>query len=247
MARMKWDQIGEKLFEAGVDHVALFPVSEAGEYTPGVPWNGITQISETPEGGEPNDQYADNIKYLSLMSAEQLNGTIEAFMYPDEWNACDGNVHVAAGVTIGQQNRKMFGLAYRTKIGNDVDGQDHGYKYHFLYGAKASPSERNYETINDSPEPSTMSWEFNTTPVDVTDHKPTALLTINSTLADPTKLESLLNIVYGSDATGSDAGGTDTDPRLPLPDEIIAMMKGDTEMAARARTNSATKVKQTMQ
>lgn len=231
MGKLKWDATGEKLFEAGVDHVVLYPVNAQSEYTPGVAWNGITQVAESPEGAEPQDQYADNIKYLSLMSAEDLGGTIEAFMYPDEWNACDGNAEIAKGVMIGQQNRKAFGLCYRTKLGNDVDGQDHGYKLHLLYGAKVSPSERTYETINDSPEPITFSWEFNTTPVPVKDHSPTSLLTINSTLVDKTKLAALEEILYGSDDEDSE------DPRLPLPDEVMALLAGNTQEAVAARAS----------
>lgn len=229
MAKLVWDATGEKLFEAGVDHAVLYPISANGEYTPGVAWNGITQISETPEGAEPQNQYADNIKYLSLMSAEELNGTIEAYMYPDEWNLCDGSAELTKGVMIGQQNRKAFGLSYRTKIGNDVDELDHGYKLHLLYGAKASPSERTYETINDSPEPITFSWEYTTTPVNVKDHQPTALLTIDSTKVDADKLKALEEILYGSDDADSD------DPRLPLPDEVLALLKGNAVEAAAAR------------
>lgn len=231
MAKLVWDATGEKLFEAGVDHAVLYPVNQDGEYTPGVAWNGITQISETPEGAEPENQYADNIKYLSLMSAEELNGTIEAFMYPDEWSVCDGSAELTKGVMIGQQNRKAFGLSYRTKIGNDVDGQDHGYKLHLLYGAKASPSERTYETINDSPEPITFSWEYTTTPVNVTGHQPTALVTIDSTKVNATKLAALEAILYGSDDTDSD------DPRLPLPDEVMALLTGTEAEAVAARAS----------
>lgn len=234
MSKLVWDAVGEKMFEAGVDHAVLYPVNMQGEYTPGVAWNGIVSISETPEGAEPQDQYADNIKYLSLMSAEQLGGTIEAFMYPDEWNACDGNAEVSKGVVIGQQTRKSFGLSYRTKIGNDVDGQDHGYKLHLLYGAKVSPSERSYETINDSPEPITFSWEYTTTPIGVTGHQPTALLTIDSTQIDADKLAALEEILYGSDDTSS------ADPRLPAPDEIIALLTGGDEEAEIARMNYMT-------
>lgn len=231
MAKLKWDATGEKLFETGVDHAVLYPVNDSGEYSPGVAWNGITQVSETPDGAEPQNQYADNIKYLSLMSAEELNGTIEAYTYPDEWNLCDGNAELAKGVIIGQQARKTFGLCYRTKIGNDVDGQDHGYKLHLLYGAKASPSERTYETINDSPEPITFSWEYNTVPVGVTGHNATSLLTIDSTKVDSDKLAALEEILYGSDDS------TDGDPRMPLPDEIIALLKGNEAEATAARYN----------
>lgn len=214
MARLTWDETGERLFETGVDHCALYPVNADNEYKPGVAWNGITQINESPDGAEPNDQYADNIKYLTIRSAEELNGTIEAFMYPDEWNQCDGNVEVAKGVVIGQQARKMFGLSYRTVLGNDVDGIDYGYKLHLLYGATASPSERTYETINESPEPNTLSWEFSTTPVTVTGYKPTSLITINSKTVDPEKLAALEKILYGDEE----------DARLPLPDEVLQIL-----------------------
>lgn len=224
MSKIVWDATGEKKFEAGVDHVVLYPVDSKGEYTPGVAWNGITSVSETPEGAEPNSQYADNIKYLTLMSAEELNGTIEAFTYPNEWALCDGSAEIATGIMIGQQSRKTFGLCYRTKIGNDVDGQDHGYKLHLLYGAVASPSERSYETINDSPDAIGFSWDYTTTPVPVTGHSMTALVTIDSTLVDADKLAALEEIVYGSE---------DTDPRLPLPDEIAALMTGGNAEEAR--------------
>lgn len=219
MPKLQWDQTGEKLFEVGVDHCVLYPSNADGEFKPGVAWNGITQISETPEGADPEKQYADNIAYLVLMSAEELNGTIEAFMAPPEWNQCDGNAEVARGVVIGQQNRRSFGLSYRTKIGNDVAGQDYGYKLHLLYSARVSPSERTYETINDSPEPITFSWEFTTTPVGVTGYAPTALLTIDSTLVDSEKLAALEDILYGSD----DESSTD-EPRLPLPDEVFSIL-----------------------
>lgn len=212
--KLSWDNTGEKLFEAGVDHAVLYPLNTEAVYSPGEAWNGITQISETPDGAEPQDQYADNIKYLSLMSAEELGGTIEAYTYPDGWNQCDGNAELATGVIIGQQTRKTFGLSYRTKIGNDVDGQDHGYKLHLLYGAKASPSERTYETINDSPDAATFSWDYTTTPVNVTGHQPTSLITIDSTKVDADKLASLEEILYGTDSE---------EARLPLPDEVIAL------------------------
>lgn len=219
MSKLVWDQTGERLFETGVDHCALYLVNEANQYKPGVAWNGITQINESPDGAEPNDQYADNIKYLTIRSAEELNGTIEAFMYPDEWNQCDGNVEVADGVVIGQQARKMFGLSYRTVLGNDVDGIDYGYKLHLLYGATASPSDRSYETINESPEPNTLSWEFSTTPVPVTGYKPTSLITINSTTVDKEKLAALEKILYGDE---------DTEARLPMPDEVLQIMGAST-------------------
>lgn len=229
MAKLKWDATGEKMFEVGVDHCVLYLINEQGEYTPGVAWNGITQVAETPEGAEPESQYADNVKYLTLLSAEELNGTIEAFMAPPEWDQCDGNAEMTPGITIGQQSRRPFGLSYRTKIGNDTNGQDHGYKLHLLYGAQASPSERTYETMNDSPEPITFSWEFNTTPVGVTGHNPTALLTINSTLVDKAKLAAFEEILYGTD---------DVEPRMPLPDEVFQLFSGTTEDAEIARMSS---------
>lgn len=215
MARLVWDTIGERLFETGVDHCALYLYdSDKSQYSPGVAWNGITQVSESPDGAEPNDQYADNIKYLSIRSAEELNGTIEAFMYPDEWNKCDGNVEVIDGVIIGQQNRQQFGLCYRTVLGNDLKGIDYGYKLHLLYGATASPSERTYETVNDSPEANTLSWDYNTTPVPVTGYKPTALITIDSTKVDPEKLQALEKILYGDEE----------EPRMPMPDEVLQIL-----------------------
>lgn len=238
MSRLVWDATGEKKFEAGVDHAVLYPINASGEYRPGVAWNGITQIAESPEGAEPQNQYADNIKYLSLMSAEELNGTIEAYTYPDEWEQCDGSAELTTGVSIGQQERKAFGMSYRTKLGNDVDGQDHGYKLHLLYGAKASPSERTYETINDSPEPISFSWEYTTTPVNVEGHKPTALVTIDSTKVDTAALARLEDVLYGTDAAGAEdteVGGVGGEPRLPLPDEVVAILTGDNARAMSAR------------
>lgn len=236
MAKIVWDAVGEKKYELGVDHAVLYPEDRLGEYRPGVAWNGITQVAETPEGAEPQDQYADNIKYLSILSAEDLNGTIEAYTYPDEWSICDGSIELATGVMIGQQERKSFGLCYRTKIGNDVENQNLGYKLHLLYGAKASPSERTYETINDSPEPITFSWEFSTTPVPVSGHLPTALLTIDSTKVSVEGMARLEEILYGSDAAGADEfGGEAGSPRLPMPDEVMALLKGDMEEARKAR------------
>lgn len=222
MAKLKWDQVGERLYETGVDHTVLFPTDTTG-YGKGVAWNGITSISENPSGAESNPQYADNIKYLNLISAEEFGATIEAFTYPDEFAICDGSAEIAKGVMIGQQVRRPFGLCYRTQVGNDVDGQDHGYKLHFIYGAQATPSEKSFQTINDSPEAITFSWEVSTTPVDVPGHKPTASLVIDSTKCDATKLEALEKIVYGSDPEGEETEGVD--PRLPLPAEIYSMFQ----------------------
>ena len=219
MSKIVWDKTGERFYETGVDHAVLYPIDTKGLYNGGVAWNGITAINESPSGAEPNNLYADNIKYLVLVGAEDFGLTIEAYTYPDEWEQCDGSAEIAPGVLAGQQNRKVFGLSYRTKLGNDVDGQDHGYKLHLVYGGLASPSERGYQTVNDSPEPINPSWEVTTTPVDVPGFKPTARLIITSTKADPAKLAALETILYGSD---------DTEPRLPLPEEVIELLKADT-------------------
>lgn len=226
MAKVVWDATGEKRFEAGVDHCVLYPLNDKAEYRPGVAWNGITSISETPEGAEPESQYADNIKYLTMISAEELNGTIEAFTYPSEFEKIDGSAELMPGVVIGQQSRPKFGLSYRTKVGDDIKGQDAGYKLHLLYGAQVSPSERTYETLNDSPEAITFSWEFSTTPVNVTDAQPTALLTIDSTKLTGEVLENLKKleeILYGTDGEAEE-----NDPRLPLPDEVASILKTGT-------------------
>lgn len=220
--KIEWDRTGEKRFEAGVDHAVYYPLNNSGVYTPGVAWNGVTSIAETPEGAEPESQYADNIKYLTMVSAEELNGTIEAYTYPDEFALADGSAELLPGVTIGQQNRPKFGLSYRTKVGDDIRGQDAGYKLHLLYGAQCSPSERTYETLNDSPEAITFSWEFSTTPVNVDGHNPTSLLTIDTTkLTEEQKanLAKLEEILYGSD--GEDPENA---PRLPLPDEVASIL-----------------------
>ncbi len=218
MSRVKWDQTSEKLFETGVDRGVLYLFnSKSKDYINGVAWNGLTGVSETPSGAEPTALYADNIKYLTLMSAEELGGTITAYMYPDEFKACDGSADLETGITIGQQDRKVFGLSYRTKIGNDTDGNDHGYKLHLIYGCLASVSERAYNTVNDSPEPLEFSWEFSCTPVDVPGFKPTAIVTIDSTKVDAEKLKTFEDILYGSDTAGSG-----TEPKLPLPAEIKA-------------------------
>ncbi len=217
--KLKWDQTGEKTYETGIDHAVLYP-QVAGAYPKGVAWNGITSVSESPSGAEENAIYADNIKYLVLRSAEDIGFSIEAYTYPDEWEECDGTASIADGVKIGQQTRKSFGLSYRTKIGNDQDGEDHGYKLHLAYNCSASPSERSYQTVNDSPEAIAFSWEVSTTPVPIEGYKPASLITIDSTKVDATKLASLEKILYGEDGEGSSQG---TDARLPLPDEIMTI------------------------
>lgn len=218
---LKWDETGERTYETGVKNAVLYTLDNENKYSNGVAWNGITSISESPDGAEPNDLYADDIKYLSLISAETFGATVEAYTYPDEFAICDGSAELANGVTIGQQNRPMFGLCYKTTYGNDVKGNDYGYKLHIVYGCKASPSERGYETINDSPDAITFSWEINTTPVSVKGFKPTATVVIDSTKADKTKLEALEQILFG---TPAGEGGTEIQPRLPLPDEIKQLM-----------------------
>lgn len=214
MSKLVWDQTGERKFETGVSECALY-LLEAGAYNNGVAWNGITNITEKPSGAEATPLYADNIKYLNLIGNEEFGATVEAYMYPDEFAQCDGSASIADGVMIGQQTRKTFGLAYKTLIGNDTDGTTHGYKLHLIYGALAAPSERAYASTNESPEAATMSWELTTTPVAVAGFKPTSIVTIDSTKADPTKLAALEAIVYG---------GADTEPRLPLPDEVATLM-----------------------
>ena len=215
MSKIVWDAVGEHTFETGVRNGVLYLKDAQGAYNTGVAWNGLTSVSESPEGAEATDLYADDIKYLTLMSAENFKATIEAYTYPDEFEECDGSATIANGVVIGQQARKPFGLCYRTAIGNDTDGNEHGYKLHIVYGCQASPSEKQYSTVNDSPEAITFSWEVNTTPVNVTGKKPTATLIIDSTKADKAKLTALEAILYGSEST---------EPRLPLPDEIATLM-----------------------
>ena len=215
MSKLVWDQSGKRLYETGVDHGVLYPIQTGGVYSKGVAWNGLTAVTESPSGADVNDIYADNMKYLGLVGAEKFGATVEAYTYPDEFAACDGSVELVKGAPIGQQNRKVFGMVYRTVIGNDVDGNEHGYKLHLIYGATAAPSEKAYNTINEDPEAITFSWELSTTPVNVTGHKPTASLTIDSTKADPTKLAELEKILFGD---------TETEPRLPLPDEIAQLL-----------------------
>lgn len=232
MAKLTWDQIGERFFETGIDHCALY-LGSNGTYPLGVAWSGITGVTETPEGAEPTDKYADNIKYVTLYSAETFKGTIKAFTYPDEWKQCNGET-VVNGVTVGQQSRKSFGLAYRTIVGNDADGNDHGYKLHLVYGCQASPSERDYQTVNDSPDTIEFSWEFTTTPVALAtkvggkELKPTSLLTIDSRnfteTAAKAKLTALENALFGTDADPEDPQSQATDPYLPLPDAVLSML-----------------------
>lgn len=211
-----WDQTGERMYETGVSKGVLYPQSSSGTYPLGVAWNGLTAVTESPSGAEATPLYADDIKYLNLMSAEEFAATVEAYMYPDEFAECDGSASLVEGVSVGQQKRKAFGLCYRTTLGNDVDGNGHGYKLHIIYGALAAPSEKGYATVNDSPEAITFSWEIKTTPVNVTGLKPTATVTIDSTKVDPTKLAALEKVLYGSEQA---------DPRLPLPDEIKSIME----------------------
>ena len=217
MAKLVWDKTGDRLYETGVKNGVLY-IPTAGVYSKGVAWNGLTAVTESPSGAEATALYADDTKYLSLMSAEEFGATIEAYTYPDEFAACDGSAELADGVMIGQQKRSTFGLCYKTTIGNDTDGNDHGYKLHIIYGALAAPSEKAYTSINDSPEAITFSWEITTTPVNVTGAKPTASLVIDSTKADPSKLAALEDILYGKD------GEPASEPRLPLPDEIKSLM-----------------------
>lgn len=213
--KLVWDQTNERLYETGVKMGVVYPQATGGTYPMGVAWNGLTSVTESPSGAEATALYADDIKYLNLMSAEEFAATIEAYTYPDEFAECDGSAELAKGVAIGQQKRKAFGLCYRTVLGNDVDGNDYGYKLHIIYGAMAAPSEKAYATINDSPEAITFSWELSTTPVSVDGFKPTASITIDSTKADPTKLEALEKILYGSE---------EAEARLPLPNEIATLM-----------------------
>lgn len=228
MSALVWDQVGTKLYETGTKKGVLYPQASDGSYPLGVAWNGLTSVSETPDGGDANDIYADDIKYLVLRGVESFGGTIEAYTYPDEFAECDGSATLMTGVTVGQQPRKTFGFSYVTTIGNDVDMDNHGYKIHLIYGASASPSERTYETINDSPEPINFSWEFTTVPVNVTGFKPTACLIIDSTKfpADGSgnknaKLQALENALYGTDGEGTSAG---TAPYLPLPDAVKLLL-----------------------
>lgn len=238
MTQLKWDQVGERVYETGVDHGVLYLPDSNGVYDTGISWNGLTAVNESPSGAESTAQYADNIKYLNLVSAEEFGATIEAFTYPDEFGVCDGTAEPEAGVLIGQQARRTFGFSYRTRVGNDLVGTDYGYKLHLVYGALAAPSEKSYATINDSPEAITFSWEVTTTPVEVgeidsVEYKPTATLTVDSTKVDATALAALEDLLYGT---------VGTDPQLPLPADVIALFAGTvTEVTPTAPTyNDAT-------
>lgn len=217
MAKIVWDESGKRLYETGVKNGVLYIQDENGAYNKGVAWNGLTAVTESPSGAEATPLYADDIKYLELFSAEEFGATIEAYTYPEEFEACDGSASLGTGVTIGQQDRKTFGLCYRTVLGNDVRSNEYGYKLHLIYGAKAAPSEKGYQTINDSPEAITFSWEVTTTPVNVEGFKPTASVTIDSTKIDSEKLKKIEAMLYGEGAT---------DAKLPLPDELKTILTG---------------------
>lgn len=226
MSRLAWDKVGERFFETGIDRGVLYIPDSAGVYATGVSWNGLTAVTETPSGAEASPQYADNIKYLNLISAEEFGATIEAFTYPVQFAEFDGAVVLGAqkGLTLGQQNRRVFGLSYRTRIGNDLQGTDLGYKLHLVYGCQAAPSERNYATINDSPEALAFSWELTTTPVAAgASYKPVSLITVDSTKVAAASMTTLENALWGTDASGTTAA---TLPRLPLPPEVITMVGG---------------------
>lgn len=215
MAKLVWDKTGERFYETGVKNGVLYVYDTAKKaYGTGVAWNGLTAVTESPSGAEATALYADDIKYLNLLSTEEFGATIEAYTYPDEFAECDGSATLSEGVFIGQQKRKTFGMAYKTTLGNDTDGNDYAYKLHIIYGALAAPSEKAYATINNSPEAITFSWEVTTTPVEVTGHKPTASITIDSTKADKTKLEALEKKLFGD---------AETEPTLPMPDEIATL------------------------
>ena len=220
MAKLVWDQIGERFYETGVDHGVLYPQDNLGAYSNGVAWNGLTSVSESPSGAEPTDLYADNIKYLSIRSAETFGATVEAYTYPDEFAVLDGSAELADGVIIGQQPRKAFGLCYRTRVGNDIQFENYGYKLHLIYGCSVSPSEKSYQTINDSPEAITFSWEMTTIPVNVTGFKPTATVILDSKTLGTAKMTAIEDVLYGT---------TEADPRLPLPDEVLSIINGSSD------------------
>ena len=215
MSKIVWDKNGERLYETGVKNGVLYVMDDTGAYGKGVAWNGLTAVTESPSGAEATPLYADDVKYLNLVSAEEFGATIEAYMYPTEFEACDGSASIAEGVTIGQQSRKTFGLCYKTTVGNDIANNAYGYKLHIIYGCLAAPSEKAYATINDSPEAITFSWEVSTTPVEVTGFKPTATVVIDSTKVAAEKMAALEAVLYGSDSE---------EAKLPLPNEIITLV-----------------------
>lgn len=233
MARVVWDQDNERLYETGVDRVVLYKKNKtggnAGQYGIGVPWNGFTGLSESPSGAEETALYANNRKYLSLYSNEEFAGSLKAYTYPDEWAECDGSAEIADGVYIAQQSRTGFGLTYRTRVGNDTAGDDYGYKIRLVYGATASPSSKDYQTINDSPEAIEFSWDFKTVPVPVEGYKATSCLTVDSTKVTAQQLETLENILYGSETT---------DPRLPMPEEVISIITSSGASGSTGSTGS---------
>lgn len=214
MAKLTWDAVGERLYEVGTDRGVLFPTDDKGAYLEGVSWNGLTKVTEQPDGAEETVLYADNLKYLSLMSEETFKATIEAYTYPDEFNAADGSVELEKGVYVGQQRRMPFGMSYRTRIGNDVQNNDYGYKLHLIYGAKASPSEREYETVNEDPSAVTFSWEISTTPIAVEGYRPVAHFVVDSTKADATALKTLEDMLYGTEEVAA---------KLPTPAEFLEL------------------------
>ena len=230
MSKLKWDQTGERMYETGIDHGVLYPLNTMTKtYDNGVAWNGLTSVQETPSGAESNPLYADNIKYLDLRSAEEFGATVEAYMYPDEFAVLDGSASLAAGVTIGQQKRGVFGMCYRSRYGNDVEGDDYGYKLHLIYGATAAPSERQYETVNNNPDAIQFSWELTTTPVAVEGYKPTAIVTIDSTKAKPENLARLEAILYGQDASeAKDAVYKETTDDTPQTGKTYYTKSGNT-------------------
>lgn len=215
MAKLVWDQTGERTYETGVSHGVLYVQGPTGTYEKGVAWNGLIGVTESPSGAEATPLYADNIKYLELRSTEEFGATIEAYTYPDEFEKCDGSATLGTGVTIGQQTRHPFGLSYRTILGNDIENNDHGYKIHLIYGATASPSEKAYQTVNDSPEAITFSWEISTTPIEVPGFKPTSCITIDSTKIEAAKLTKIEELIYGN---------TSTEAKLPTPEEIKTIL-----------------------
>lgn len=215
MAKLKFDELGKRFYETGVSEAVLFPQDPSGTYPKGIAWNGITAANESPSGAEANDQYADNIKYLSLTGAENFEGTIEAFSSPEEFDECDGMKEIVKGAVAHQQNRRPFGFAFKSILGNDTKGNEYGFKLHLWYGCKAAPSERSHATVNDSPEPQNPSWSISSTPVVVPGHKPTSVITIDSTKADPTKLQKVLDAVYGTDTT---------EAYLPSPEKVIELL-----------------------